>query len=349
MSSLLRTLVFFCFISSSILAVHVETFYGIVNVEEPVLIELIESPAFQRLRHIHQYGVAYYTTHREEFTRYEHSLGVFALLREKGCSLEEQIAGLLHDVSHTIFSHVGDWIFNQQNEENDYQTLTHNDYLDRSGLTNILMKHGIASESILPKEEYFPALEQPLPTLCADRLDYNIQGAFYQGFISREEAKCLFHEIQFRNGDWISNELDLLKKIVRFSIFMSQDCWSSGTNYVLSMWLAEAILRGLDIQALSMNDIRFGVDEEIWNRLLSQEDPLISKNMFMIMHADDYHYYVSEEEADMIIKSKFRGINPFVIVDGKKVRLLTTDPQLSDEFHKAKDRMSKGWAIKLSY
>jgi len=348
MLSFIRTFIVLCLVYSPVFAVQIETFYGSVNVEEPVLLELIESPAFQRLKHIHQYGVAYYTTHCEEFTRYEHSLGVFSLLRAKNCSLEEQIAGLLHDVSHTIFSHVGDWIFNQQNQETDYQTLTHSDYLERSGLGNILRKYGYTIEEILPKQEYFPALEQPLPTLCADRIDYNLQGAFYQGVITREDAVHMFHEIQFIDGEWISNDHELLKKLVRFSIFMSQDCWGSGTGYVLSMWLAEAILRGLDIRAISMEDIRFGIDQEIWNRLLVLDDPLIQKNMHMILHPSDYHSSVSKEEANLFIIRKFRGINPLVVVDGKRVRLTTTDPILAEEFQTAKDRMDHGWAIKIN-
>ena len=91
----------------------VDTFYGSIDVQEPVLIDLIHSPAVQRLKRVHQYGVAFYTTHKENYTRYDHSLGVFAILRLKEASLQEQIAGLLHDVSHTAFSHVGDWAYDQ--------------------------------------------------------------------------------------------------------------------------------------------------------------------------------------------------------------------------------------------
>ncbi len=341
------TLIVTCLFYGPVFAVQIETFYGIVDIEEPVLIELIESPAFQRLKHIHQYGVAYYTTHREEYTRYDHCLGVFLLLRAKNCSLKEQIAGLLHDVSHTIFSHVGDWIFHRQNQEIDYQDFTHSDYLEGSGLGEILRKYGYTCEELQPLQKYFPALEQPLPTLCADRIDYNIQGAFYQGFITYEEALRIFHEIQFVDGAWISNEYELLKKLVRYSIFMSQDCWGSGTEYILSMWLAAAIIRGIDIGIFTIEDVRFGIDQEIWDRLLVLNDPLIQKNMHMIMNYSDYHCLVSAEEADLVIISKFRGIDPLVIVDGKRVRLTTTDPILAEDFYTAKDRMAKGWAIKL--
>lgn len=104
----------FLFVTSILLSETVETFYGPVEVKEPVLLELIQSPAMQRLKHVNQYGVAFFTTHREEYTRYDHSLGVFAILRKNNASLEEQISGLLHDISHTVFSHTGDWIFGKE-------------------------------------------------------------------------------------------------------------------------------------------------------------------------------------------------------------------------------------------
>lgn len=348
MQKYIRTLtLFYCLVFSPAFAANIETFYGNADIEEPVLIELIESPAFQRLKHIHQYGGAYYTTHREEYTRYDHSLGVFLLLRVNNCSLKEQIAGLLHDVSHTIFSHVGDAIFKQYSHETDYQTLTHADFLEESGLGDILSKYGYAIEEIMPMQELFPALEQPLPTLCADRIDYNIQGAFYQGFLSHEEAIELFNAMQFTGGDWICDNHELLKKVVRFSIFMSQDCWGSGREYVQSRWLAEAILRGVDIQLVSMEDIRFGIDNDIWERLLASDDALIQKNMHMLLNATEYFRYCSKEESNLFVVSKFRGIDPWVEVDGERVRLTSTDLELAEEYQAGKDIMRKGWTMQV--
>ena len=98
-----------------------ETFFGNFDVEEPVLIELLESNAMQRLKKINQYGVATFTTHRENYSRYDHSLGVFAILRMNQAPIKEQVAGLIHDVSHTVFSHVGDWIFKKEYQDKDYQ------------------------------------------------------------------------------------------------------------------------------------------------------------------------------------------------------------------------------------
>jgi hypothetical protein len=128
---------------------------------------------------------------------------------------------------------------------------------------------------------------------------------------------------------------------------MSQDCWGSSTEYVLSMWLAEAILHALNIEEISLNDIRFGIDQEIWDRLLASQDPLIKMNMHMILNASNFYRLVAPEDADIVFTAKFRGIDPFVIFNGKRVRLTSTDSLLAEEFQTTKARMAQGWGIKL--
>lgn len=327
---------------------QVETFYGSIEVEEPVLLELIDSPIFQRLKNIHQYGVSYYTTHREEYNRYDHSMGVFAILRANHASIEEQIAGLLHDVSHTAFSHVGDWVFGKENQDKDYQNDIHSLFLQESGLGDILKKYHISTEQILPNEELFPALESPLPNLCADRIDYNIQGAYYQGFITYDEAISIFKELRFINNRWVSSHPALMKKITRFSLFMTKDCWGSPTNYITSRWLADAILRAFDLGCLSHIDFQYGTDQEIWEKLTCQKDPIIEKKMKMIMNHKDYFLLIDTiSDADYIVKSKFRGINPWVLSDSKYVRLTEIDDTLAEEYEETKQIIGKGWLIKI--
>jgi HD superfamily phosphohydrolase len=48
---------------------------------ESLLIQLIDTPEFQRLRRIRQLDIAYFTFHGAEGSRFTHSLGVMALTR----------------------------------------------------------------------------------------------------------------------------------------------------------------------------------------------------------------------------------------------------------------------------
>jgi hypothetical protein len=326
---------------------QIDTFYGPIEVQEPVLLELIDAPIFQRLKNIHQYGVAYYSTHQEEYNRYDHSIGVFAILRANNASLEEQIAGLLHDVSHTAFSHVGDWVFGKENQDKGYQDIIHSMFLEKSGLVEILKKYNFTIDQILPKEELFPALENSLPDLCADRIDYNIQGAYYQGFITHAEAMLIFKDLYFTDNRWVSKSPALMKKLTLFSLFMTQNCWGSPTNHVISRWLADAILRGIDLGCISYEEFHFGTDQAIWDKLMLQTDPIIKKKMKMIMNPLAYYSIVDFDAADVIVKSKFRGINPWVISDSKCLRITTIDYNLAEEYEKARRTIEKGWPIKI--
>lgn len=82
----------------------------------------IDTPEFQRLRNIKQLGLVHYVYPSAVHTRFEHSLGVMHLAgkvadiiktteREK---LLLQIAGLYHDIGHIAFSHLNDYILEEQ-------------------------------------------------------------------------------------------------------------------------------------------------------------------------------------------------------------------------------------------
>src|SRR3990167_3900982 len=92
--------------------------YGNFQINEPVILELLKSKLVLRLKGISQFGVPDKYHYIKGFSRYEHSVGVMILLRILGASLEEQVAGLLHDVSHTAFSHIVDWVIGQGKTEN---------------------------------------------------------------------------------------------------------------------------------------------------------------------------------------------------------------------------------------
>ena len=148
--------------------------YGSIEIKEPVLIELINSKPLQRLKKIEQFGVpsAWYCF--PGFSRFEHSVGVLILLKKLNASLKEQIAGLLHDVSHTAFSHVADWVFGSTIENEDLQDLIHKKILIQSEIPKILEKYSFKISEV-SKIEDFGLLERSIPDLCADRVDYALR------------------------------------------------------------------------------------------------------------------------------------------------------------------------------
>ncbi|MBC8985208.1 HD domain-containing protein [Pedobacter sp. N36a] len=193
--------------------------YG--NVELPAVFDdLLASPALKRLGGVHQSGAIFLVNPELCHTRLEHSIGVMLLIRRLGGSELEQIAGLLHDVSHTAFSHIGDYVV--KNEAENYHEEMFAEVLMNSEIPALLAKHGYHIDEILDGD--FPLLEQPLPDLCADRLDYTLRDSLHAGLINRPAAKLFLEHITMQKGqivvtneeqvNWINTLYERLKKEV---------------------------------------------------------------------------------------------------------------------------------------
>ena len=119
--------------------------YGTELIRDQVVIDLIQSPVMERTKLLNQYGITQYIDayKGKPFSRFEHSIGVFMLLRRFGASIQEQIDGLLHDVSHTVFSHVGDFVFNSYFDRYSYQDDIHEWFLIKMGANDIFAAHGL--------------------------------------------------------------------------------------------------------------------------------------------------------------------------------------------------------------
>ncbi|MBM3255849.1 MAG: HD domain-containing protein [Candidatus Moranbacteria bacterium] len=90
--------------------IYTDRIYGKIKITEPIILELINCPSIQRLKGIDQAGYSKPWFSGIPRTRFEHSMGVFILLKKYNACLEEQIAGLIHDASHLTFSHAKDML-----------------------------------------------------------------------------------------------------------------------------------------------------------------------------------------------------------------------------------------------
>jgi uncharacterized protein len=97
--------------------------------EGKLVVSLIDTPEFQRLRRIRQLGLAYFAYQSAEHSRFTHSLGAFHLAGRMIAKLRlnynipdkaqtaVRVAALLHDIGHGPFSHVVESILGFHHEE----------------------------------------------------------------------------------------------------------------------------------------------------------------------------------------------------------------------------------------
>jgi uncharacterized protein len=338
--------ILFLFVNFCLNAEIVETVYKDFEVDEQIILDLITSPAFQRLKHVHQYGVVkYFEQNCEEYSRYDHSLGVWALLRENNCSLEEQIAGLLHDVSHTVFSHFGDYFFKHFSDTESFQDTIHAWYIKNSGIDEILEQYGFAVDDVLYKSGNFHAASRPLPNLSADRGDYNIQGAYLHGDITKDELIELFNDLSYQNGHWTLSNIDLAEKIGYFSLHMTMYCWSGPYQNFANNLLADVINIMIEEGVLTLDDVYFGLDDEVWKKLWQSDNPEVINGLYKILTVHDQIIPCQENEADYIYHIKFRGINPMIRTEKGLLPLTELSSKYAKKFKEVKSQAKKGWAM----
>ncbi|MFP3324748.1 HD domain-containing protein [Planococcus sp. SIMBA_160] len=101
-----------------------------IHVRDQVIWDLVNSKEFQRLRRIKQLGTSYLVFHGAEHSRFNHSLGVYEIVRrisddvfhgrpewDEGERLTVLCAALLHDLGHGPFSHSFEKVFDVDHEE----------------------------------------------------------------------------------------------------------------------------------------------------------------------------------------------------------------------------------------
>jgi HD superfamily phosphohydrolase len=326
---------------------QIKTVYGSYEVSEP-LIELINSQAVQRLKNIYMGGVTRFINGFEykDNSRYDHSINVLALLIRYGAGQEEQIAGLLHDASHTVFSHVADVLF-KGTQDKCYQDEIHEWYLKKQGIDKILEKYNISLSSVIHKEGDFKRLEQDLPDICIDRLEYNLANALERNMLSQDDMIELLKSLKFDDNKWFFDNLEQAKTFAKIPLFFNEYYWAAPDQILAYKFMAQALKLAIDHKIITYYDIHFSSDDIVWNTLKNSENTQITKLLDLVQNIRDAFIICSFNNCDLVVNGKFRGIDPWVKVGSMLSRLSAIDLAFKQEFEWVKRVIDAGWPIKL--
>lgn len=150
-----------------------DSVHGTIKLED-WMVEIIDTPEFQRLRRIKQLGFADLVYPGAHHTRFEHSIGAMHIASKLTANMEILASALLHDIGHTPFSHSGEIILRK------YMRREHEDVKDLikdSSIKDVLEKHGMNWKRVVDG-----ILEPPVSSVIdVDRIDYLLRDAHYTG------------------------------------------------------------------------------------------------------------------------------------------------------------------------
>ena len=317
--------------------------YGKFVISEPILVELINSKPLQRLKGINQAGASQYAIKRKTVTRYDHSVGVMILLKKLGASIEEQIAGLLHDVPHTAFSHVIDFVFKEKNDKHEFHEKFHKKIILESEIPSILKKFGFDINRIID-EHNFNLLERQLPDLCADRIDYTLRDMVaFEGF--KKKINIYLSSFVIRDGEIMMDDRLTAKNFAEDYLRMDEENWSHPQEVALFQILADALKIALEKKIINKADL-FKNDKWVYSKLKE------SKNKSILIKLDMLNPKIKiiddPKNFDFHSRNKLRYIDPtYINSENSATWVSHTFNDFSDKLEKHKEWIKRGNFIKI--
>tara|TARA_Y100000310_G_scaffold345746_1_gene469164 strand:+ start:8936 stop:9910 length:975 start_codon:yes stop_codon:yes gene_type:complete len=316
--------------------------YGSQTIDDPLILELIETKEFQRLKGVNQYG-AWHLLKEEVFSsRYDHSLGVYFLLKKLGASKEEQVAGLLHDIAHTAFSHVIDYVYDAGKTQHIHEEFAEQ-VLHQSAIPKILEKHGMKVDEII-QESNFKLLERNIPDLCADRTDYFLRDALFSKRINDKDVKDFLNALTVHDNQIVFSNKDQAIKMSFIFIEMCKELWSPPIPVGSFQLLADVFKLALQKNIIVQDDF-FITDNELIDKLKASQDEEILTKLSKISY--DHIELASKEDHDFHVLSKPRYIDPKVIVNNELKRASFFEPLITTNIDKLKKGFEKGLYLKV--
>ncbi len=316
--------------------------FGQVHITEPVLLDLLDSRAVSRLDGVLQHGVTGLIGVTRATSRLEHSLGVMALVRMLGGSLREQVAALLHDVSHTAFSHVIDYVFDDHQGQGFHEE--HKEaYMASSDLPDILARHAYDWRDFLDEAAY-PLLEQPAPALCADRLDYFLRDALDLGLASQGGIEQAVDSLEVWEGRIVCKDLDTARWMAYTFIEADRLSWANFREVGLYELAARAIRQGLKKGVIVSEDL-WGVDYDLWRKLETAADPDI-QDCFRLV-SPDTRFVWDERTPTFRVGTKLRTIDPPVLLNERARPLSSLDPSFGQYRQQYLQSNSGKWPMRV--
>lgn len=169
--------------------------HNFIHVEDPIILDLINTPEFQRLRRVKQLGITSSVFHGAEHSRFGHSVGVYELARRITERFEQYysdvwdpkerlltlVAALLHDIGHGAFSHTFEHLFHTDHEAMTREIITGDTEIHRV-LAQVSTDFPNKVASVIAKTYENPQVVQLISSqIDVDRMDYLLRDAYFTG------------------------------------------------------------------------------------------------------------------------------------------------------------------------
>ncbi|KAI8919487.1 hypothetical protein DFJ77DRAFT_454403 [Powellomyces hirtus] len=325
------------------LTIHDGIYGDAIHISDPVLVHLINSTAVQRLAHVLQHGITGLLGMTPPVTRLEHSVGAMLLVRRLGAELKEQIASLLHDISHTALSHVVDHAFKGSAS---YHELHKEAYLQTTDVGPILARFGYDWRDFV-EEKGYPLLEQDAPKLCADRVDYGLRDCLAFGHLTTHQVAAIVNALVVVNNCIVCRDPRTARMFAEAYMEADSRVWSNAQHTALYELAGTAIRTAVEKGYITTKNLWLH-DQDFWAGLVAagphHHDQEFIDTLALVSPNTHFAKVAADENPDLSFRPKARTIDPGVRVGDHQVQPLS---DLDSEYREIRRAYMESKAIVL--
>lgn len=310
-----------------------DAIYGEINIDTQIIVDIINSKTFQRLKKVRQAGPSGMIQSVRTTTRFAHSIGVWYLSHKFNRPIEEQIACLIHDISHTAFSHVADLVF--PNENHEFADKKLNEFIYNSEIPEILARNKIDIKKVLEKTDY-NLLDNNLPDISFDRVDYFLRDANTFGILDNNTIEIFLKNLSEENQILYFSDARTAGHFAIMFMNASRLIWLDPISVAAHQIMAKIIKTTLEDGDIDEKD--FFEDEDTLLLKLKSSKNITVENQLKRLNPDTNFEYCKKEEAEFWGNHKPRFVNPLVKVNNQLVRVDTLIPNLTYFFQEFMER-----------
>ena len=313
---------------------NIEEYYKILCPEFPnFLKKYIELPIMQRLSGIGLLcGTDWTSLYKNRFfySRLDHSVGVALIIWNFTKDKTQTIAGLLHDVSTTVFSHVSDFRKGDALTQTSTEEPTTKMILSDSALCKLMESDGIEPKNVVDYHIY-PIADNEIPALSADRLEYMYpSGLALDGSWTFEEIAKTYNNLTILKNEENKDELGF-KTIEMAELYCKKFCMIGhilqlNENKLCLQLLSQIMSKAVELNVLQEEDFMTLSESKIIEKIesfISKKTFSLEEQKFATMYntfrkmtkVEHTNQKLPEDEYFCVsLKVKQRYINPLVKV-----------------------------------
>jgi hypothetical protein len=285
--------------------------------EDRLIVELIDTAEFQRLRRIKQLGLAMFTYQGAEHSRFTHSLGVMHLMTraldllashepiDQGVRVVARAGALLHDIGHGPFSHVVEKVFAFHHEDWGRRIILDESTEVNSVLTGLDRDLPGKIASLLD-HSYTPAFVSQLVSsqLDCDRMDYLLRDSLMTGAkYGIYDLEWVLHALRVdQQADRIyveSKGLCAVEEYLQARYYMFRQVYFHRTLRSAEAVLVSALKRAREL--LALDALKFRVRGSVFEKMLVGE-PATTQEYLQLDDTDlTFHLKQWTGEADPLL------------------------------------------------